>query len=289
MQNFKLKLTVIIPTYNEEKNIIKAVNSVLNYVDQVLVVDSFSTDNTLKVIENISDCVSSTFIEFTSFANKMNSALESDLIRNAWIMRLDADERVIAPETFFKLLQTELNQDISKISGYYINRRYYFLGKWIKYGGMYPRKVLRIFNKNKGRFESKNIDEKILIDGETRVLDIDIADDCQKGFLHWTKKHIQYAKLEAAVAKSIKQNEQKYDLDFDNKMQVNKVKYYAMPIFIRPALYFLYRIIPQKGVGDGCKGIAYHVLHAFIYRELVDFYIAKNKLSMLFVRKKCKV
>ena len=185
----KLPLSVIIPAYNEEKNIAKAINSVKDYVDQVVIADSYSLDRTLIEAKGAFSHVDIISVEYTTFAGKMNAALKSPCIRNEWVMRLDADEIVHTPGLFFGALQAALES--GKV-GFYCNRRYYFLGHWIKYGGMYPRKVMRIFKKDRVRFEDRLIDEKMIISGEAGVLDIDIADICQKGFMCWARKHVQY-------------------------------------------------------------------------------------------------
>ena len=125
-------------------------------------------------------------------------------------------------------------------------------------------------------------DEKMIVSGQTHILEIDIADNCQKGFNSWIRKHMLYAKREASDAKYIQKFNYQYDLTFDNMTHKKKVKYYKMPLFIRPLIYFIYRFVWQKGYMDGAKGILYHFLHAFVYRELVDFYIFKNKLIYLY-------
>lgn len=280
----KLPLTVLIPTYNEEINIARAVKSVAPFVDQVLIVDSWSGDNTLQMAKAVSVNVEIIFVGFTTFANKMNMALTSACIRNDWVMRLDADEAVIDPEHFFVALSDALNGIRGDHAGFYINRRYYFLGKWIRYGGMYPRKVLRIFRKERAQFENRKLDEKMIIDGTASLLNIDIADACQRGFMHWVRKHIMYAKLEAESTNELYNLVQCYDLEFDNKTLENKQRYYRMPLIIRPLFYLTYRLFFQNGVGDGLKGCGYHFLHAFIYREIVDLYIVKFKVRNIIAK-----
>ncbi|MFA5139953.1 MAG: glycosyltransferase family 2 protein [Elusimicrobiota bacterium] len=273
----KLPITVIIPTWNEEKNIANAINSVKYYVDQIIVADTaHSTDATLSQARGACSTVEMISIRFSTFAQKMNIALESSLIRNEWVMRLDADEVVYAPESFFGVLLPAL---VRGSSGIYCNRRYYFLGKWVRHGGMYPRKVLRIFRRSCARFEDRLIDEKVIMSGETEILDIDIADICQKGFWHWVSKHIAYAKREAKESRRMLDDETHYDLDFDTATRENKKLYYRAPIFVRPALYFIYRLFFQMGIADGATGILYHFMHAFVYREAVDFFILKNKVA----------
>lgn len=272
----KLPITVIIPTYNEGTHVARAINCVKDYVDQVLVADSFSSDHTLPEAKNALDSVSIINVAFTTFASKMNTALKSPLIRNAWVMRLDADEVVSNPEEFFDVLRRISEEDNI---GYYCNRRYYFLGHWVKHGGMYPRKVLRIFKKGFATFEDRMIDEKMLVTGPTGVLNVDIADVSLMGLGHWVEKHIAYARREAVESIKSVYVAPKSDLPFDLQIRERKRMYYHLPIFLRPMLYFLYRIIAQRGAADGFVGIFYHFMHAFVYREMVDVYILRNKLT----------
>ncbi len=283
----KTPITILIPTYNEEKNIERAVASVAPFVDQIIIIDSWSSDNTIQVAKAAADNVDVISVEFTTFSNKMNIGLASDSIRNEWVMRLDADEIVVDPEFFFNTLRVALDARMNDMAGYYLFRRYYFMGKWIRYGGMYPRMVLRVFNRTKAKFEDKSTDEKMIIDGSTDILNIDIADDCQKGIKHWARKHIQYAKREASDYKQLYTHNNCYDLEFDNITLANKKKYYRMPVFVRPILYFAYRYFVLKGIIDGPKGWLYHFSHAFAYREFVDFFIVKLTVVAL-LRKSLK-
>lgn len=274
----RLKLTVIIPTYNEELNIRSAILSVANYVDQILIADSFSSDNTCKLAEDLSKHVNVVSIGFTTFAEKMNKAILSAVIRNDWVMRLDADEFVVDPENFFKQLDEKLHASSQAVVGFYVRRQYHFLGKFIRYGGMYPRYVMRVFNKNSAIYESKSVDEKVILDGKSDLMEIDIADSCRKGFNSWVKKHIRYAQREADDVNNFYGTTCAYDLEFDNLTHESKLRYYSWPLFLRPIVYFFYRFFLQSGYKDGPVGWLYHFLHAFIYRELVDIYILKNKL-----------
>jgi hypothetical protein len=241
--------------------------------------DSFSSDLTLKIIIDEYPEVDIVHIEFTTFANKMNELKDSTLVRNKWVMRLDADEYVINPEFFFSVVSPIISNENSNVCGLFINRRYYFLGTWIKYGGMYPLFSMRIFDRTLSSFELKSVDEKILLNGGSEYVEIDIADDCNRGIMHIIKKHIKYAKGEAIdyINLNLYNNKNLYKIDFDNIAHNNKKSYYNSPIFIRPFVYFFYRFIYKLGFLDGPKGCIYHFLHAFIYRELVDIYIIKLK------------
>lgn len=270
----KIPLTIIILVYNEEKNIEKCLKSIREWAQDIFIVDSFSTDNTLSIAGKYTDKIYQH--KFESFAKKFNWALENLPITTEFVMRLDADEVVVDPEGFFYKLKKWMGEK-HNVVGLYINRRYFFLNHWIRYGGMYPRKVLRVWRTGSAFFEDRLIDEKMIINGSWDSLNIDIADTCQKGFAHWMTKHLQYAKREAIESRMMCEHKSSYEYEFDNITYKNKQRYYRLPIFVRPFAYFIYRLILQKGFKDGFIGIAYHFMHAFVYRELVDYNIMKNR------------
>ncbi|OGC94456.1 MAG: hypothetical protein A2W25_08750 [candidate division Zixibacteria bacterium RBG_16_53_22] len=272
-----MPLTVIILVYNEEKNIERCLKSIHGWVRDIFVVDSYSTDRTLAIVEKYTDKIYQR--EFESFANKFNWALTYLPVKTNWIMRLDADEIVIDPEYFFVELKAKLEKD-SNVAGCYVNQRFYFLNHWIRHGG-YPRKVLRIWRTGSAHFENRLLDEKMHINGIIDYLDIDIADIRQNGVSYWFNKHVQYARLEAIEADRLNKCECVYRDGLDKISYKNKQKYYKAPIYIRPFIYFIYRLFYLKGYKDGIIGVFYHFLHGFVYREMVDFNIHKNKLRNL--------
>lgn len=270
----KINLTVIIPVYNEEKNIANAINSIKDHVDQIVIVDSASNDNTLNIAKVCGTNIDIINIPFINWADKMNKSFRHPIVRNNWLMRLDADEIVIEPDIFFDTLNKTLH-DTDK-TGFYITQRFYFLNHWVRHGG-YPRQVLRIWQKDKAFYEDRLLDEKMILEGTTGFLDLEIADKNQKGLKNWFSKHKNYAKSEALESINLQNKNISYDLEFDRKTLENKKKYYKLPIFIRPLLYFSHRLIIQQGWKDGIIGIFYHFLHAFVYREMVDYRIVLNK------------
>lgn len=143
------KLSVIIITYNEEDNIRECLESV-KWVDEIVVVDSFSQDNTVEICRQYTDKVFQH--EWTSFGQQKILALEKT--SNDWILNLDADERAsqaLADRIREILRENDMND------GYYIPFKNYFLGKWLRYGGCYPDYHLRLFRKSRGKFEQKRV------------------------------------------------------------------------------------------------------------------------------------
>ena len=135
-------LCIIILTFNEEINIKKCLESIKDFADEIIIMTSYSTDNTKSICENYK--VKFVQNKFVNQAKQFNWALSNVEIKSEWIMRLDADEEVT------KDLAREIKKNINKKSennGFYINRKLIWCGKWIKYGGIYPLWLARIFKK----------------------------------------------------------------------------------------------------------------------------------------------
>jgi glycosyltransferase involved in cell wall biosynthesis len=149
-----VSISVCIITKNEAENIAACIRSVA-WADEIIVVDNFSEDNTPQIAESLGAKV---YIEdWKGFGAQKNSAIHK--ASGDWILSLDADERVTDS------LRIEIQQRLdlkNSVSGYYIPRKNYFCGKWIRYGGWYPDYSLRLFRKISGRFENRSVHEKVL-------------------------------------------------------------------------------------------------------------------------------
>lgn len=155
------KLSVVIITKNEEKNIGDAIKSAL-FADEVIVLDSGSKDKTLCISKEMGAKVF--FQEWLGYGSQKNKAIE--LAKNNWVFVLDADER-ITPE-----LQNEI-LDILKsprLSGYCVPRLNNFFGQYIKTCGLYPDYSIRLFDKNKGKFSEVSVHESVQIDSTVAKL-----------------------------------------------------------------------------------------------------------------------
>jgi len=144
----KIPVSVLIPAKNEQANLPACLTS-LSRADEIFVVDSQSNDNSVEIAKSYGANV----IQFKfngHWPKKKNWSLDNLPFRNEWVLIVDCDER-ITPELWEEIEQA-INQD--EYSGYYLNRRVFFLGKWIRYGGKYPDWNLRLFKHKKGRYEN---------------------------------------------------------------------------------------------------------------------------------------
>ena len=140
----KSSVSVIVITYNEEKNIYDCLNSV-KWADEIVVVDSKSTDKTVDIAKSFTDKVYEK--EWEGYAENKNFALSKTT--SEWILWLDADERV-TNDLAQEIIKT-INTD-SDIDGYELARKAFFLGRWIKHCGWYPGYVLRVFKRENAPF-----------------------------------------------------------------------------------------------------------------------------------------
>ncbi|MCG2725671.1 MAG: glycosyltransferase family 2 protein [Elusimicrobia bacterium] len=271
----KLPISVIILTFNEEKNIEACLRSVIDFADDVFIVDSFSNDKTLEIAKKYTDKVFQH--KFENQAKQLNWALENLPIKTEWMLRIDADERVL-PELKEELI-VKLPKVKENVNGIYFKRRVFFWGKWIKHGGYYPTWLLRIWRHKRAYCEDRLVDEHMkLIEGGVEFLENDIYEENKKSLTLWIEKHNSYATREAIETLNLK-----YDIfkiksvqGSLNGTQVQKRRYVKenlygkAPLFLRVFLYFIFRYIFKLGFLDGKEGLIFHFLQGFWYRFLVD-------------------
>lgn len=270
----KLPVTAIVLTYNEEINLPDCLNSVKDYVNEIVIIDSFSNDKTIEIAQEYTSLVyQNTFI---NQAKQFIWGLENAAVSNEWILRIDADERW-SNEGF-----TELKGIIEKdeVDGVYVRMKIFFMGKFLRWGGMYPNQFLRVYKRTKGRMEDRWMDEHIKVDGKICNSTIDVIEsnfDRQHDLSLWTKKHNIYSTREAVEFLVGKYNLFRIDSVgslFGNKVQrkrwFKEHLYFRVPLFTRPFLYFIYRYFFQLGFLDGRRGFIFTVLQGFWYRFLVD-------------------
>jgi glycosyltransferase involved in cell wall biosynthesis len=185
-----MKITGIVVTKNEELNIKDCLES-MKWLDEIIIVDTNSEDKTLAIAENYTDRIYSTEIE--NIPERRKYSLTHLSISNKWILFLDADER-ITPELRDEILS--LSED-SGTCGYYINRRNYYFGKWIKHCGIYPDYCLRLFRKDKGHVTDRIIHEGIVVDGKCEKLKNDMLHYSYRDMEHMVNKINFFSTAEA--------------------------------------------------------------------------------------------
>ena len=283
------KLAVLILTYNEELHIERCIKSVLSFTEEIFIVDSYSTDNTVMLAERFSDSVTVVQHKFVTQSDQVNWALDSLNFRSDWIMRLDADEYVtsaLASDVIDKIVQ---NDSIGHL-GFKVSRMMRFMERNIRYGGMYPVWHLRVWRKGYGISNGSIMDEHMVLteEGSIGSLNGDIIDDNLKGISWWIEKHNTYASREAIMSEIPEINMSTYDqlkfLESETSQREHKKNIYKkLPLFIRPLLLLLYKLLFKGALRDGIAGFIWVILQTFWYRFLVDvkiFILRKKDVSI---------
>lgn len=258
MQN---KLSLCMVTYNEEKNINRSLASVIDWVDEVVIVDGKSTDDTVKMAKKFGAKVK--VYKYDNPDNFLiNRSRAISKAKNPWVLVLDADE-VVSPN-LKKEIEKALTLD-SKIA-YYIPRLNYFLGKGLKKGGQYPDYCLRLFIKKYAQQTTKTIHDQVKISGgpeKIGYLKNYIEHFPYRTFEVYLRKWIQYSSFEAddLIRQGIKPN------------FVLAIKY----CFLYPKYWFLKTYFRHKGFMDGFNGFVFSWFSALRFFAIYIKLYEKNR------------
>ena len=275
-------ITAIILTKNEEVNIERCINSIKDWVDRVVVVDSGSTDRTVALAEGLGAEIYH-HEPFVHYAGQFNWALDNVDVKTKWVYRIDADEEV-TPELAAEIIENCKVHHDDDVNGFVMKFKIAFMGTFLKHGGMYPFYNLSIFKYGIGRYEDRALGEHVILsEGRT----IDLKNDCLhfdfKSLDAWINKHNWYATREVAdyYATRSKGQEDPNKLYHEAK-KTSKLRdglYYRMPKFLRAKLYFWYRYYLRLGFLDGKAGYVHAFLQAYWFRFLVDAKIMEQELK----------
>lgn len=234
----KLKVTAIIPTFNEEQNIAKSIESVL-WADEIIVIDSFSTDSTLEVAKRYD--VNIIQHEYVNSATQKNWIIPQ--AKHEWIFLLDADE--YATDSLIQEIRKTLNSDTNH-SGFWIRRKNFFMGKKVNYSGWQNDRVIRLFRRDVCRYEDRKVHAEIVSDGTISQLKGVIIHNTYKGLDHYLEKIRWYSTWKA----------------YDKIEKGSSTNLYFNTI-IKPIYRFLYHYVLRLGILDGKAGFIISGLNAY--------------------------
>lgn len=276
-------VSVVILTKNEEEHILRAIKSVDSIASDVLVVDSGSTDETVKRARQAGARVLTH--DWVNHAVQMNWSFKQIAPESDWVLRLDADE-VVTPALAEELRQ-KLQHVAADVDGVETYRRIHFLGQPIRWGGIFPTRVLRLVRNGKGRSENRWMDEHLVVPGQTVPFQGEIIDKNLKPLTWWIEKHNNYASREAIELLNLKYGFLPADTiptaligTARTKRWIKEVVYARLPKGLRAFTYFFYRYVLRLGFLDGKAGGAFHILQGFWYRYLVDMKLYETELHM---------
>ena len=274
-------LTVMILTFNEERHIARAIDSVASIGVELVVIDSYSTDRTVEIARSMGATILQN--RFVTQAQQFQWGLDHFAVKTPWIMRLDADEIVSAE------LATEIAAKLpalpSTVVGVQLRRRHVWMGRWVRHGGRYPLILLRIWRTGHGRVEDRWMDEHVLVWGGSLVtFDADFSDENLNDIGYFTEKHNRYATREAIEILDRRLGILSRTATQENftKSGRTRVKHWVrdqlqsrLPFTFTAPAYFIWRYVFQLGFLDGRTGLIYHFLQGYWYRFLVGAKVAE--------------
>jgi glycosyltransferase involved in cell wall biosynthesis len=272
----KIPLTAIVLARDEVPNLRRTLPKLVERLTDVVVVDSYSSDGTPGLAEAMGARVLAHGYEY--HAQQINWALRrlgEDAER--WMLILNADE--LPDAHLLTSIEDALGTMPNDYHGYLLTFKVYFMGRWIKHGGYYPLRVLRLFRRGLARCEDRRMDEKILVDGPIGTLAGHVIDWNVKRLEYFVDKHNSYSTREAhdflmrrssapadALAGAL------FGSGPERRRWMKRV-YDRLPLRVRARMYYWYRLYARLGFLDGPEGRAFHFLQAYWYRYLVDLKI----------------
>jgi len=273
----RVPLTVLFTTRNEEVNIERSLASVHGFADQVFVIDSESEDRTVEIARRYADEVRSLPYEHGRIIPWIFQwGLDNLPIRNEWVLILEADQALtpaLRAELAALFARPEIRED-----GFYIRRRQIFRGKPLRFGGYGGKVLLKLFRRGRGELDPVEQDTRVYVRGAVGRLRAPLEEHNLKedAILFYLQKHLRYAEAFAREELERRRRHLPWKLKPrlfgtpDERVLWLKTRYYRMPLFVRPVLYFLYRYFFLLGILDGKTGFLFHFLQAFWFRLVVD-------------------
>lgn len=273
----KNKLSVAIATYNEEKNIGDCLDSIKDIADEIIIVDGTSSDRTVEIAKTFGAKIIITDNPKIFHINKQK-AIDSSM--GEWILQLDADERVskklseeivkvinmnedqmeeyeenIPNKNLFLRHQKQveerdgiIGQRTGSFNAFYFPRLNYFLGRYLKYGGVYPDGVIRLIKKGKAYLPCKDVHEQMVVEGRVGWLQRDLLHMADPTFKRYLIRNSHYIDLIA----------DEFRRDNLGKNPLQAINY----CIIKPIFWFLLTQIRHKGILDGFQGIVFSFFSA---------------------------
>ena len=264
----KVPISILIPIRNEAGNLPRCLESV-SWAEEVFVVDSQSTDGSQQIAREHG----ATVVQFQfngTWPKKKNWSLENLPFKHEWVFILDADE-VLPPqcEDEFRRIVTDRNH---ATAGYWINRRFMFMGKWLKHA-YYPNWNLRLFKHRLGRYEKltdvdtasgdNEVHEHVIVQGAAGHLKTEMDHYAFPSVDVFVEKHNRYSNWEARVALDRFLHGSKDTLQSEAVGLRRRLKLLSQRLPCRPLMRFLYVYLWQRGFLDGREGYYFARLHGF--------------------------
>jgi len=250
-----MRISSITIAKNEETNIARCIESLLESVDEIIVlVDEESSDKTLDIVKSYSN-VKCKIVKWMGYAKTKQYGVS--LCSNDWILWIDADE-VVTKELAKELFGFKTSSPV--FTAYSIPRKAFFLGRWIKHSGWYPGRVTRLFNKHDVKFSENDVHEHLLVKGETGELDSDLEHYTDPSIHHYFQKFNSYTTLAA------------------EELFKSGKSFSVVDLLLRPIVMFIKMYFLKLGFLDGIQGFILAVFSsAYVFTKYCKFWELKNK------------
>ncbi|MBI2596231.1 glycosyltransferase family 2 protein [Candidatus Daviesbacteria bacterium] len=285
-----IKLSLALATFNEEDNIGNCLKSVEDLVDEIVIVDGGSTDKTVEIAKNYGARV---YITDNPPIFHINKQKALDLTAGSWILQLDADERVssklaveikkvismtdqeiqkyqdslpnkrlfVAHQKLIDLRDGKIGNDADEYTAFFIPRLNFFLGKFLRFGGVYPDGVIRLFKKNRAYLPCKDVHEQYVVDGRVGWLQNDLLHMADPTFSRYIKRNNRYINLIVGELKR-------------DKLQKN-IPQFVNYCFVKPLWWFFWTQVRHKGALDGIQGVIFSFFSALRFPRAYIKYLTK--------------
>lgn len=287
-------LAAVILTKDESKHIERCLKSLVGVIDDIVVVDCYSSDNTVEIAKSFGARVIQH--PWKNYATQLNFGIHECNISADWIWRIDADEYLEGNLGYAVKAYIQTAPD--DVNGIYVRKRIDFMGKPLLHGGWYPSYHLKVFRRGHGDCENRWMDEHIrLFDGKSITIEDGNQVDANLNNLSWwTEKHNGYATremvdmlmMEYGLDAKAEEVIPKFFGTEEQRKRWLKLKYVKSPLFVRPFLNFFLRYVLKGGFLDGKEGFIWHILQGFWYRMLVDANIYELKKQFSFHSEKIR-
>jgi len=233
----KTTISVAIATFNEADNIKPCLDAVSGWVDEIIVVDGHSTDDTVKIIKQYKNA--KVILTDNKPMFHLNKQMAIDACTGNWILQLDADE-VVSPDLKDEILNTIKD---TKYNGFWLKRKNYFLGKFLTKGGVYPDPTIRLYRRGFGHLPCKDVHEQAEIKGPVSTLREDLLHYADPTFKRYLMRNDRYTSL---LAQQLKDNQVKINL-------LSFINYFTL----KPLYWFCLAYFRHKGFVDGFPGFVF--------------------------------
>ena len=251
-------ISVLLPTFNCEKTILSTLESI-KWGDEIIVIDSFSTDRTIEIASNFGARIIQN--EYINSAKQKNWALEYCTFD--WVFQIDSDEQL--ENGAENIIRSVIKNSNKNVQCFKMRRKNYVLGRWVKFGGLYPDWEFRLFRKKYGKWWDREVHSRIIVSGEIGLLETPIIHHGMPNISKQLNNLDRYTRYEA------------------DELKKRNIKFSYFKWLIGPPYIFFKRYIILQGFRDGFRGFllaVYASIYLFLsHAKLLELKILKLKMS----------